>query len=367
MINQLIKALFDPQFDLTNDEHFYKQLIVDMAYYPIASQAYYLLKKQGKLEQTPLFFQTKLRELYQVVLYRNMFIKSQTDQLLERFEMMGLEVMPIKGVYFAEKYFGHIGARGTSDIDILVRRIDVNKAIGIVKSMGFEIEAEEIPEHFHSSFGRTDPAPLSVEIHWNLLRETTSNFNVEDFWDDAVRLEGYEHVKTLSEYHTFYMMCLHGWRHNLDSPKHFLDIIQMIYMLNDRLSYEDLFRDAKAHQTLKRIKRTLSIVYKEYPMLDRIKEFPQKKLNRYWDVHHTTTPNQKGLNQYIDFIDYQFLSYDSAKHSFIEISHWLLPRQSELASQLNRDVKQRTYIIQLMYLYKQRCTNAAKAVFHNFS
>jgi hypothetical protein len=368
LINQLIKALYDPKFNLPNDIHFYDQLIEEIEYYSISAQVYYLLKKQGGLENTPLSFQMRLKKIYQVVLYQNMFIKSQTEQLLKKFEMMGLEVMPIKGVYFAEKYYGHIGARGTSDIDILIRKKDMDKAIGIVKSMGFDIEEVAFPDHFHSSFSKITPGSpvyITVEIHWNILKETTSNFKVGELWDEAVKLEEYQHVKTLSEYHTFYMMCLHGWRHNLDSPKHFLDIIQMIHMLNDRLNYEDLLRDAKAHQTLKRIKRTLSIVYKEYPMLDRINEFPQKKINRYWNGHGTTSKKNKGLNQYVDFIDYQFLSYDSAKHSLIEVSHWLLPSPLEIVSQLNRYDKQRSYFFQLINLYKQRCTSAAKSLFNN--
>jgi hypothetical protein len=33
-----------------------------------------------------------------------------------------VEAGPLKGVTFAEKYFGHIGARGSSDIDLFIRR-----------------------------------------------------------------------------------------------------------------------------------------------------------------------------------------------------------------------------------------------------
>ncbi|PWW17162.1 hypothetical protein DFO73_1306 [Cytobacillus oceanisediminis] len=32
-----------------------------------------------------------------------------------------VEASPLKGVTFAEKYFGHLGGRGTSDIDLFMR------------------------------------------------------------------------------------------------------------------------------------------------------------------------------------------------------------------------------------------------------
>ncbi len=42
-------------------------------------------------------------------------------------------------------------------------------------------------------------------------------------WNDSSTIEGYQHVRELSDLHTFYMICLHGWRHNLDSLKYFID------------------------------------------------------------------------------------------------------------------------------------------------
>jgi len=89
--------------------------------------------------------------------------------------------------------------------------------------------------------------PLTVEIHWHFVKETTANFQIESCWQEAVALPAYHYVKRLLDYHTFYMICLHGWRHNLDSPKYVIDLIQLIVTLGDRLCYERLLREAKAH------------------------------------------------------------------------------------------------------------------------
>lgn len=363
LINQLIKSLYDSRFNLPNDKAFYHDVIQEIETYSISSQVFHLLETQGKLKKTPLFFQTRLKQKHQEALYQNLLIKNQTTKILNNFEVMGLEVIPLKGVYFAERYFGHIGARGTSDIDLLIRVKDVDKAVEIIKLMGFEIEEKPILSHFHSSLSKKipgSPFPLTVEIHWDILKEATANFKIEEFWNGAVLLEKHQYVKKLSDYHTFYLICLHGWRHNLDSPKYFLDIIQMIYFLKDRLQYEVLFKDAALHQTVKRIKRTLYIVYKEYPMLEEVATFSFKKRKR--KGKDRSCIKTSGLIQYIHFFNYQFCSYDSVKHSLIEISQWILPARNEVVRQLRRDHKEHSYFFLLLYLYKQRSMSAVKAM-----
>ena len=96
----------------------------------------------------------------------------------------------------------------------------------------------------------------------------------------------------------------------------------MIDRLHDQLDYHTLFRDAAAHQTSRRIIRTLSIVYKQFPHLAYVKKLPSERPSR-WREYKSLSPEHdevKGINlkNYIDFLDYQFLSYDSVKHSLIE-------------------------------------------------
>ncbi|WP_318618561.1 nucleotidyltransferase family protein [Priestia megaterium] len=367
MLDKLITYLYDSNADLPSHADFYYEVIKEIELYFISPQVYSLLKEKGKLGNTPLFFQTRLKQKYQETLYQNLFIKNQTDHIVRKFEEEQIEVIPLKGVYFAEKYFGHIGARGTSDIDILVKRKDINKATEAVKSMNFEIEEEFIPSHFHSSFSKEIPGsaiPLTVEIHWDILKEKTANFNIQEFWDQAVSLEGFQFVKALSDYHTFYMICLHGWRHNLDSPKHFLDIIQMIDVVKDQISYRTLFKDAKRHQTYKRMVRTLSIVYSQYSMLDDIKELSSIE-NQYKfkdSMSSILAQEKKGIKKYFTFMDYQFLSYDSIWHSLSEMRSWLLPNRFEVTSQLKETSRQHSYFYSLFILYKQRCDSVVKAL-----
>ncbi|MFJ5763396.1 nucleotidyltransferase family protein [Neobacillus sp. NPDC093182] len=355
-----VSALYKSQVPMPLDDHYYHNVLRDIEHDGIQSQVYFLLKQNGMLTQTPTFFQACLKENYDTGLFQNLYIKNQTDLLLKRFEEQGIDVIPLKGVYFAEKYFGHIGARATSDIDLLVRFQDLNHAIESVKALGFSVEEEPIPGHFHCSFSKRlphSPIPLVVELHWGLVKEETSRFDINDIWNESKVIGQYSHIRDLSHIHCFYMICLHGWRHNLESLKYFIDIIQMIHQYRDVLEYEELFKMAETHQTLKRLTRTLSIVYEQFPHLDYVVKLPFKR-KTLW--RHSKV---KGLKQYMDFFDYQFLSYDSLKHSMIEIRHWIWPSKFELSCELGEIQQESSTIKMYISLYKKRITGLVKVIF----
>ncbi|WP_417898990.1 nucleotidyltransferase family protein [Bacillus haimaensis] len=293
----------------------------------VSPQVYYLLKERGLLGDTPIFFQEGLRRLYQESLFLNLYIKNQQTRILECFEESRVEVIPLKGTLFAEKYYGDLGARATSDIDLLIKVQDLTEAVQIVKSLGFSMDHVQIKNHFHISLCKDIPGssiPLTVELHWDLLWKRTANLNINDFWNHALVTGGYRYVKELSGFLTFYFICLHGWRHNMDSPKYFLDIIQVAEVLGSEMDYHELLTVAKKHQTLKRIIRTLSIVSFHFLNLDHFISLPKRRTAMWWDAHPVvkdTQPNK--VKSYLDFIDYQFFSYDKVHHTVREVVNWI--------------------------------------------
>jgi hypothetical protein len=359
-----IQALYDSQAPLPSDEAFYKKAMEDILFFDISSQAYYLLKQQGKLEKTPLFFQEKLKEKYTEALYQSLFIKNQTELLLQELDRIGIEVIPLKGTRFAEKYFGHVGARRTSDIDLLIKINDMDKAIACIQNLGFIADPKNIPSNFNLSFNKAlphSPIPLMVELHWSLLDEKTTTFNIEEIWNQVVPVEGYNRVKELSDQHTFYMITLHGWRHNMDSLKYFIDIIQLIHLFGEQLDYNASFRKAAQDKTLKRMIRTLSIVYDQFPHLEKINSLP-KRTKVFWEYETFRYRQQRSFSKYIDFVDYQFLSYDSVRDRLLEIVRWVLPPKTYVVAELGTNSLQKPVLINFMNLVKKRCFNFIRTV-----
>ncbi|WP_309121676.1 nucleotidyltransferase family protein [Paenibacillus sp.] len=320
MIMTLLQALYDERVPLPSDFKAYLSALEDIEYFAIAPQVYTLLEEGDRLDRTPPFFRARLKELYRESLHRNLYIHLETDRLLDRFEAEGIDAIPLKGTRFAEKYFSRVGARPTSDIDVLIRAADVERARSCLRSLGFTIEGRRIEQHFHSAQAKPLPGstvPLPVELHWSLLTERTSSFDVDELWEEAVPRESYKHIKELSDYHAFYMICLHGWKHALDSPKYFLDIAQMIHRAGGRLDTDRLFGDALVHRTHRRLTSTLSIVYNQFPHLHRVLPLPFQSRSAerlWWNYRAIRHKDEKDLRQYMRLAQYQWSDYDSPLH-----------------------------------------------------
>ncbi|UOY93326.1 nucleotidyltransferase family protein [Ectobacillus sp. JY-23] len=363
----LLQALYNPSYcPLPQEDAYYESALTNISRFGIQSQVYFLLKQQNRLQETPAFFQEQLCQAYTAALYQNIFIKNQTRQIFQAFESLQIEVIPLKGVVFAEKYFGHIGARSTSDIDILVKESDIYRAIQCVKELGFTEEEEMIPSHFHCSFSKLLPGseiPLTVEIHWHLLKKHTSSLRMADFWEHATPLPSFQHVKELSIPHTFYMICLHGWKHNLNSLKYFLDVIQIISVATHEFNYETLCNEAKNHKTYKRVWRTLSIVYHVFPELVHLKELPfQQKSNLWWE-YSFICETKITYKQYISFLYFTFLDFDTYTHRLYALLNWIVPSRVELEFELGRNVNKDRLLVEYSKLYKKRLLSFTKTIF----
>ncbi|MBM7651838.1 nucleotidyltransferase domain-containing protein [Neobacillus cucumis] len=358
---EIVTLLYNQSTEMPQEEEFYRRALFEIEEEGISSQVFVILKQQGRLSQTPAFFQSCLKASYEKGLFQNLFIKNQMNSILTNFEEHNIDIIPLKGVKFAEDYFGHIGARATSDIDLLVRHSDLDKAIETIKYLGFTVEEEQVPSHFHCSFSKKingSYMPLVVELHWNIVKENTSNFNIDDLWSQAVPVGKSKYLKELSPNHLFYMICLHGWRHNLDSAKYFIDIIQLIYKLRGLIDYDYLLKLAASHRTLTRFKRTLSIVYQQFPHLNKLIELPFKLKHTNWEYQ-----DRKGIKQYMDFIDYQLFSYDTARHSFIELVNLIWPSKYELTAEIGEQQHGMSMFNMYMALYKKRFTSMVKVFF----
>jgi len=323
-----IQALFDETVPLPTELEEYVQVLKDIEYFGIGPQIYTLLKQRNRFEKTPPSFQERLKALYKESLPRNLFIKFETERLLNRFEAEGIPVIPLKGTIFAQTYFDDFAARQTTDIDLLIHPRDISRAVACVQSLGFVLQGEPIPEHFHISFAKALPnssLPLPVELHWSILTDNTSSLNPQDLWRDAVPYASYKYVMMLSELKTFYMISLHGWKHALDSLKYFIDIIQLIHVIGDLLDLNKLFEMTKEHKTTKRMRSTLSIVYYHFPHLQTIKPFLERKKRRLWWDYDSIRYKDKNRNplKYIRFIQYQWLDFDTPLQCIIATSQYI--------------------------------------------
>lgn len=321
MIKTIIQAIYHPESPLPHEELDYIKALEEIEHSKVFSQIYFLLKEKGLLEKTPSFFQDRLKIGSQETLFQSIYIKNQTDQILKLFEQESISVIPLKGVVFTEKYFGHLSARGTSDIDLLVMIEDMERAIEHIKSLGFSKEEPSAPFQFHRCFSKIipgSPLPLTVELHWNLLREKTSDLDINEFWKAAIPYKEFTHVRQLSDFHTFYLICLHGWRSNMSSYKYFIDIIQLMKKMGPDLNLPYLIEKSRQHKTSTRIIKVFSILYGTLPFMNDLERLPfKRKKSIFWreSILQPDGDNRfpSKMRRWLHGIE----DYDSLKHSIV--------------------------------------------------
>lgn len=318
MSRELVRAIYDPLRKLPENSYFYKHAISEIEYFGIASQIYYLLKTTDRLENTPYFFQNYLENNYKKVMKKNFFMEKETEDFFKAFEAAQIETIaiPLNGVRFAEKYFRNQGASPASHISLLVKKKDLCSAMKVLKALGYSGEENNNDGMLHVSFRNELPeiGPFMVELHWGIIEEHTAGFEPDELWDRANSIEGFQYVKELSDFDAFYMVCLHGWKYNLASLKHFIDIIQMLHCIGWKIDYANLFAMARTHKTYKRIVRILSIVYREFPHLNLINSLPRRKSLLFWDYQAILPGSRKKIKHYLDYLDYQLFSQDKLRH-----------------------------------------------------
>ncbi|WP_167747214.1 nucleotidyltransferase family protein [Cohnella luojiensis] len=311
-----LQSLYHPEPELPrDDDDYYHRILQDIELFMISSQVYHLLIKQERLEDVPTFFQQKLKEDYTRGLNHNFYMRYQEAILLKAFEEWAINAIPLKGIHFAVRYFGHLGARVAGDIDILIPLNKLRESIECVKALGYTFE---IVKDHHARLYRNE---LSVELHWTLDKQYWSDLTPHPFWESSEKLKHYDYVKQLSTQYTFYFICLHSARHQMDSLRYLLDIRQMLYECAEEIDYDSLFRRAGCDKTLRRIKTVLSIVYQQFPELHKVKPLDIPYINCYWNYESIRNAKLgiRDRQYYMYKMHFKHLIFDSWKYTLKSI------------------------------------------------
>lgn len=96
-------------------------------------------------------------------------VSFQTRELLSALQADGVRVIPLKGVWLAERIYEDGACRPMSDIDLLVPTGELPRARAAMERLGYATTdfyvSEEGDNHVH--YQRPD-RPLPIELHWNL-------------------------------------------------------------------------------------------------------------------------------------------------------------------------------------------------------
>jgi len=170
--------------------------------------------------QIPKHIIAKLRKAYYKTLTRSLLLHDYFKNVTTAFNNNNLAFIALKGIYLSEWLYKDVGLRQFSDIDILVKPQDAQKALAILNELGYRsydgIESEEIGGQ--KDLMHYKPRLLndvSVEIHIK-IHHSKENYlmPIDEIWQNAVKtkIDGINsHV--LEFYDMFIHLCLHLDKH----------------------------------------------------------------------------------------------------------------------------------------------------------
>jgi hypothetical protein len=154
-----------------------------------------------------------------------MLALDQLEEALSAFETAHLEVIVLKGALFAAHYYPSPGLRPFGDLDLLVRRKDLSKAVEALECLGYEAfqgydgrgQAWWTEHHNHWIFKK--PGALPVELHWALTPPRSEvQFDESSLWRDSARVSDRPHVRQMSDVDQLLYLAVHAVKHQLALP-----------------------------------------------------------------------------------------------------------------------------------------------------
>ncbi|WP_254567318.1 nucleotidyltransferase family protein [Oscillatoria sp. HE19RPO] len=202
---------------------------------------------------------------------QNLLLSGELLNLLLLFEKEGIQSLPFKGATLAALAYGNCSLRQFSDLDILIREQDIEKAKAVLLSQGYRMKVERIqltseqeetflrsPDIYH--FVREAAYPfvhpqshLVIELHWAIMPKYFSFcLETKDFWEtlESVTISGQE-VPTLSPESTLFALIGHGTK---DCWKQLSRIADIAYLIRNhpQLNWEKILQQAQ-HQRVQRM------------------------------------------------------------------------------------------------------------------
>ncbi|HYN15630.1 MAG TPA: nucleotidyltransferase family protein [Terriglobales bacterium] len=208
----------------------------------------------GQLSSVPEPVRETMESLFRQSARRSLFLTAELMRLLDGFSEHGISVLPYKGPSLAQSLYGDIALRSFSDLDLLVRIGDVQRATEALETLGYAADAPVPPARrsahlalaSEQMFRRSTSAAL-VELQWRIVpRYFSVDFDFDWFWRTAVRASlGSRDVPALAPEALLLVLSVHGAKHKWESLVWIADIAQLLHKHPD-LDWDSILRSARA-------------------------------------------------------------------------------------------------------------------------
>ncbi len=180
----------------------------------------------------------------------NMVIFTEFSRVFNVLHENDLPFIALKGAHLAEGVYSDPALRIMTDLDILVREMDVSRAASLLIQIGYapwDKTVDDPADHHIPPLVKSGTVP--VEIHWGLHRvKVPARANILGLWERAVPAKlGSGKALVLSVEDLLLHLSLHAAQHNFDSKlSGIYDIHETIRSSHSQINWKEL--EARAHR-----------------------------------------------------------------------------------------------------------------------
>jgi hypothetical protein len=168
--------------------------------------------------QTPVI-SSHLKEIEREAAIAAFYWSAELQGLLRAYAHAGLQVVPLKGPFLAERLYGATALRVSYDLDLLVAKADLARAEAVMEAAGF---VPGTPDDYHCPWVRK---ATCVELHHDVENRLAFNFHLESALRRAriAEFQG-QPCRQLAADDELLYLCLHAVRHRFERLSLIVDL-----------------------------------------------------------------------------------------------------------------------------------------------
>ncbi|MSP12562.1 MAG: hypothetical protein EXR62_06355 [Chloroflexi bacterium] len=257
----------------------------------IAPLIYYMVRYE---DIVPVSIEERLQEVYVQSVLHNTLLFSELDRLLVDFLQAGIAIILLKGAALSKTVYEDIGIRPMVDLDLLVKRGDVDQTLQLLASHHYGFPTPEMhpgakAEHENELLVyKPGQFPMIIEVHWTLFDSPHYQYNLPMawFWETSLPIDSAicatpaapqagPAVRMLGPEAQLLHLCSHILLHHSRTPGlivydhklHWLhDIAEVINHYQGQIDWDLLLAKAQAFDLVLPLQHVISRVVDEWSM-----------------------------------------------------------------------------------------------------
>lgn len=214
----------------------YDRLVKKIFAHGLEGIVFYELNRLELLNSFPRNFVDKLKWGSRNTLIVNMLLYDEFLNTLKELRKNGIDVLPVKGIFFVKELYENMSLRPMADLDFFVKEDEYNSAIAIIKTLGYK-ESDFLPkrrwerENFRIGLTKTAEFPITVELHKRFAHSGRFELSITDALETSVSIKVEdEDIRTFNQDFSFLFLIHHLGMHYFNVKLIWIvDLVKFLY------------------------------------------------------------------------------------------------------------------------------------------